>query len=458
MSEDGIDAVLEQTIRSERYLLSGILEDETGGNADWCMNQGLDEEMFYDPNHQQIYGIVTAMRNDGNSLDYLEVHRRILTSKFSSDNMQRAMFEVERVQSGDKIVKLEACFKMVKDYHINRLLRKAAMGINQDIADGQKPEDIVTGVRALLDNVDKSQVESMSPSSEFIELAYDQLENPKKNPGLPTGLNGIDAVLDGMKPQQLIVLGARPGIGKTSIAVNVCNHIADIWKKPIAFFSMEMSKEELGIRMIASHAEINERRYKKGLYSGDPQALQKVEVARQALVAAPIFCDDQPNLTVSRIASRSRAIQNKHGLGCVIVDYLQLCNAEKDTGRTREERISHIAQALKNLAKSLRVPVFCLAQLNREMEKENRRPRKSDLRESGAIEQAADIILLLHQDEQMESTIGPNNGTQVEAIIAKHRNGETSKQGQIMLEFIPFWTKYKDWIVTGSQQQNMKGV
>jgi replicative DNA helicase len=394
------------------------------------------------------------MRNEGRRLDYLEVMKRLMAAKAWGEQMMFDLRDVEKVQDGVRVVKIPECIAGVKDSYKLRLLRKMIIAVGDDIRDGVSPDDVATSVRGLLDKMDASQSDAMTPSSVFIESAHDMIVNPKKIKGLPSGLSGLDFVLDGFKPPQLIVFGARPGIGKTSLAVNICNHISGIWKEPSAVFSMEMSEEELGMRMICSKAEVNQRRYKTHPTQTDTL---KLDQARQHLKNAPIFVDDAPNLTVSRIAARVRSIKNKHGLGIIIVDYLQLCDSEPNSGRTREEKISSISRGLKKVAKSLNVPVICLAQLNREVERENRRPRKSDLRESGAIEQDADVIGLLHQDEEMEQKTGLDSGTQVELIIAKHRNGDTTKVGDIMLEFIARWTKFKDWHTNqGQSQQTMK--
>ena len=252
--------------------------------------------------------------------------------------------------------------------------------------------------------------------------------------GLPTGLSDLDAVSGGLQNSNLIILAARPGMGKTALALN----IAKSCKVPAFFFSLEMSKSQLSDRMLSGKSKINLNRLTTGkLYADDWDRLNRAAAEVSEL---PIFIDDSPALHFSEVSRRARLAYKRHGVRLVIIDYLQLVRGDGGKSGNREAEIASISRALKTLAKELCIPVLALSQLNLELEKRSeKRPQMSDLRESGQIEQDADVILFIYRDDVYnQAPENPNRGT-AEIIVAKHRNGPT---GYAKVAFNPETTTF----------------
>ncbi|MBI5591974.1 MAG: replicative DNA helicase [Deltaproteobacteria bacterium] len=274
--------------------------------------------------------------------------------------------------------------------------------------------------------------------SDLVNDAVDGYEAAKTKggvTGLPTGLCDLDAVLGGLQPSDLIILAARPSMGKTAMAVNM----AENCKAPALIFSLEMAKNQLADRMLSGRSKINLNRLTTGkLYGNDEWA--KLNQAAGELADLQIFIDDSPSLHFSEITRRARIAYKRHGIRLVVIDYLQLMRGDAAKGN-REAEIASISRALKGLAKELCIPVLALSQLNRELEKRSeKRPQLSDLRESGQIEQDADVILFLYRDEVYNRAPGnPDRGT-AEIIVAKHRNGPI---GFAKVAFCPETTTFK---------------
>jgi len=258
--------------------------------------------------------------------------------------------------------------------------------------------------------------------------------------GVPTGYDDLDRITTGLQSSDLIIVAGRPSMGKTALALNIVQNAAIFHKVPVAVFSLEMSKEQLGMRMLCSVSRVDSQDLRTG-FIRDPD-WPKLARATGILSEAPIFIDDSPAISVLEMRAKSRRLKIEHNIGLVVVDYLQLMRG-RSTAERREQEISEISRSLKAMAKELSLPVIALSQLNRSLEsRPNKRPQLSDLRESGAIEQDADVICFLYRDEiYNKSEDNPKRGI-AEIIIGKQRNGPT---GTIELTFIDKFTTFENY-------------
>ena len=258
--------------------------------------------------------------------------------------------------------------------------------------------------------------------------------------GVPSGFKDLDDLTAGFQKSDLIILAARPGMGKTSLALNIAHYAATVAENfvPVAFFSLEMSKEQLVRKLISSEGRIDGDRLRTGRMTGDEWA--KLYAARGLLEDTPIYIRDDPSPTVLQIKAQARRMKKKYGVGIVVVDYLQLMRDPRE--KVREQQIARISGDLKGMAKELDVPVFALSQLNRELEKRpNRRPKLSDLRESGAIEQDADVVITIYRDEVYRKD-SPDKGI-AEVEVVKQRKGRI---GLVKLTYLSQFTKFENYI------------
>ena len=285
--------------------------------------------------------------------------------------------------------------------------------------------------------------QGLEPLSKILVDVFDHLQELSLAgtdvPGMPTGFIDLDRTLTGLHPTELVLLAARPGMGKTSFALNILLHAGKFSGKSVVFFSLEMSREQLAQRLISSEAFLDNKKLMTGKLNADDW--DKVTLASSALSHTSIFIDDNPSLTVADMNAKCRRVEN---LGLVIIDYLQLMQAS-GTGRSyagenRQQVVADISRALKIMAKELRVPVLCLSQLSRANEsRSDKRPMLSDLRESGAIEQDADVVMFLYRDDYYNKDSDKRN--QAECIIAKNRRGETTT---IPLQWLPEFTTFSN--------------
>jgi replicative DNA helicase len=272
-----------------------------------------------------------------------------------------------------------------------------------------------------------------------IDLLY---QSPNAITGVATGFSDLDDKTSGLQSSDLIIIAGRPSMGKTTFAMNMAENAAVGHKIPVAIFSMEMPGTQLAMRMIASLGRINSHRMRTGKLDDDDWP--RLTSAVNLLSEAPIFIDDTPALTPMELRTRARRIKREHGLGLIIVDYLQLMQSS-EMNENRATEISGITRALKGLAKELDVPLIAMSQLNRSLEsRTDKRPVMSDLRESGAIEQDADVILFIYRDEVYNED-SPSKGT-AEIIIGKQRNGPI---GKVTLTFLGEYTKFENYISAG---------
>ena len=418
-------------LEAERSVLGAVLIDPS---AITLVAEFLKPEHFYDPNHQLIFTAMLSLFEKQQPIDIVTLINQLKTD----GNLKKIGgkgYLSDLINAVPTSANIEKYGLIVKDHYTKRKLIEISSRMVERAFDDQ------TEVKKLLDEIE-TEVFALSREHlhrDFIQLreilaeSYERLEKLMKSGsgfrGLPSGFDELDRKLAGFQESNLIILAARPALGKTSFALNITANIAIKNKQPVGFFSLEMSKEELVDRLLVGTADIDAWRLKTGKLSDDDY--QKITEAMGELSDAPIFIDDTPGISILEMRAKARKLKAQNDLKLLIVDYLQLADAGRRFD-SRVQEVSFISQGLKNLARELRIPVLAISQLSRAVEQRGtKKPQLSDLRESGSIEQDADIVLFLYQEEEAEDLLDQNKRL-VKVLIAKHRNGPT---GEIDLMF-----------------------
>jgi len=400
----------------EQSLLGAILIDK---EAIVDVSAKLSSEDFYSPSHQAIYEAMLQLYENRDPIDILTL----------GDSLKKAK-QLNKIGGSDYLAllaeKVPTAANSVKYGEIIRDLahKRELIRIGSSIV--EKAFDDSSTASGLLENTERDifALSQKNLSQNFILIrdaladSFDRLDELHKHAGglrgVPTGFKDLDDTLAGMQNSNLLILAARPGMGKTALCLNIAQHAAAHAKLPVGIFSLEMSKEELVDRLIVSEADIDAWRLKTGnLKEAD---FAKISDAMGRLGDAPIFIDDTPGIGIMEMRTKARRLQSEHGVKLLIVDYLQLVISSRQH-ENRVQEVSEVSQSLKNLARELKIPVLALSQLSRAVESRGiKEPQLADLRESGAIEQDADVVMFLYRpdDENLE---------QIALKIAKHRNG-----------------------------------
>jgi len=417
-----LDRLPPQNLEAEQSILGAILIDN---NALPKALEILTPEDFYKLSHRKIFYAVTELFDRNEPIDLIT-----LPDYLKKKNELEDVGGISYLSSLVNIVPTAANVKYHSNIVRERALLRGLLRSANDIAgkvyeNNLDAEDLVDyAEKSIFDISDKrvkasfvSLKEVIKDSFEMIEHLYDKKETVT---GVPSGFKDLDDFTTGFQKGDLVVVGGRPSMGKTAFTLNVAQHVGLDLREPVAIFSLEMSKEQLALRMLCSEAMVNSNSIRKGFIRKEDW--HKLTSAASNLTGAPIFIDDSSAITVLELRAKARRLKMEHGLSLVIVDYLQLMKG-KGSFERREQEISDISRSLKGLAKELHVPVIAVSQLNRSVE--SRRPPKpmlADLRESGAIEQDADVILFLYRDEVYNKD-NPANKGKAEVDIAKQRNG-----------------------------------
>lgn len=383
---------------------------------------------FFQQRHVTIFDAVMALHAKGAAIDMVMV-REALADRGVLDQVGGVAYLVELAESTPAIGAATHYARIVRDKAITRDVIEASHKTLDQI---QQPGDV--DLDAALDEIEqrfyhiREQSISLSPDVESfaqtMQRKYDELTSSEPgNRGILTGLIELDELTNGLHPGQMIVIAARPGMGKSALMTNIVEHVLLKERKPCAVFSLEMSRDEIGMRMMCSVGGVSFFRARKRHLSGDDARGLASAVGK--LTPAPGYIDDRGGITIAQLRARARRLVSRHGAAVVFVDYLQLMDGGTQRGRRREEEVASISRGMKAMAKELNVPVVCLSQLNRNTEsREGNRPKLSDLRESGSIEQDADVVILLHRDDyynRSNENFVPTNIA--DADVAKQRNG-----------------------------------
>ena len=428
-----------QHIEAEQSVLGGILIEN---QAIHKVMEILTPDDFYREAHQKIFTSLLDLSERDEPGDLITLTND-LRKKDGLDSVGGASYIASLIDSVPTAANIEYYARIIKEKSVLRKLIETATNIvTQGYEDREDVEGLLDEAEQAIFQIAENRVRpSFYPIREIVKSSFKTLEKlyEKKElvTGVPSGFKDLDKYTAGFQPSDLIIVAGRPSMGKTAICLNFAQHAAASAKVPVAIFSLEMSKEQLVLRMLCSEAMVEGTRLRTGFLSESDWP--KLTMAAGNLSDSPIFIDDTPALTILELRAKARRLKGEHGLGMLVVDYLQLMR-----GRTfienRQQEISEISRSLKALAKELNLPVIAVSQLSRRSEsREDKRPQMSDLRESGAIEQDADLILFIYRDEVYNRTEG-NHG-QAEVIIGKQRNGPT---GKVDLTFLDKFTAFKD--------------
>ncbi len=382
----------------------------------------LHTDDFYFEQHKVIFDAVSHLFLENVPLDLIVLSGEL---KDKLETVGGISYLATIVDSVDTTENVKYYLDIIKE----KALLRRLIGAANDIADMCYTAD--DDVSKILDSAEQKifnilQGRDLKGFYHIRDVMPDVIKNIEsirasggKMGGMPTGFKQLDAITSGLQKTDLIILAARPGIGKSSFALNIAGHVAKATKEPVAIFTLEMSKEQLANRLLWSDAKIEGEKFRTGNISGED--MKKIAHALGNLVKAPIYIDDTPNIPVSEMRAKCRRLKLEKGLGMVVIDYLQLMQGGK-RAESRQQEVSEISRALKIMAKELEVPVLTLSQLSRASVTRDT-PILSDLRESGAIEQDADIVMFLSRKTGDE--VSPEEANLAQCIIAKHRNGST---------------------------------
>ena len=401
----------------------------------------LKADEFYIKLNRDIYETVYAMFSYGQTIDPVTVLAQMKIRGVYQDSCESYMAEVMRnTPTAANVLEYAA---IVRDRALLRRLGEAADEINNLVYEdeGEAEAKLEAAERKIYALRQGRNVGGLMPISQVVQSVFDEMSaaaaSGSKIPGIPTGLSDLDKTILGLNKSELILIAARPGMGKTSIALNMALHVGMTLHKTVAIFSLEMSREQLTMRLLSRAALIPSQNLLTGQLS--EQQWRDIADAAQTLSAADIRIDDNPSLTVSDMNAQCRRIQN---LDLVVIDYLQLMQSAGSghswSNESRTQAFSDISRMLKIMAKELNVPVICLSQLSRANEsRQDKRPMLSDLRESGAIEQDADVVIALYRDGYYNKEC--ENPNLAEAIVLKNRKGAT---GTVELSWLPEYTSF----------------
>jgi len=434
-----VDRLPPQNLEAEQSVLGAILlENDALPKA----IELLSPEDFYREPHRKIFNTMIELFEKNEAVDLITV-TETLTRKNELDIAGGVTYIANLASHVPTAANVRYHSKIVKEKALLRALIRSTTEIASKVYESSlEAEELVDYAEmiifAISDRRTKTSFfslkEVIKSSFEMIEHLYDKKETIT---GIPSGFADLDELTTGFQPGDFIVIGGRPSMGKTALGLNIAQHVGREMKGPVAIFSLEMSKEQLALRMLCSEAKVDSNNVRKGIFSKEDW--RRLTSAAGRLAEAPIFIDDSSYISVLEMRAKARRLKTEHGaLSLVVVDYLQLMRGRGSFER-REQEISEISRSLKGLSKELKVPVIALSQLNRSVEqRENKRPNLSDLRESGAIEQDADVILFLYRDEVYNKN-NPSNRGKAEVIIAKQRNGPTDT---IHLTFLSNCTRF----------------
>lgn len=382
---------------------------------------------FYKEAHNSIYEAILGLYEEREPLDVLSISNK-LDESGKLDEAGGSSYLASIVNSVPSASHVVHYAKVVqKKALLRRLIDSATEIISMGYQEGEDVEKILDEAEQKIFQVSQKYIkQDFVPIRSILEDAFNRIDelhkNGDKSRGIPTGFPDLDNILAGLQKSDLIILAARPSVGKTSLALDIARQAAIREKVPVGIFSLEMSSDQLVDRMLSAEAKVDLWRLRTGKLKseGDDNDFQRIGEAMGIMSEAPIFIDDTASANIMEMRTMARRLQAEHKLGLIIIDYLQLM--EGRNGENRVQEISEISRALKQLARELNIPVIALSQLSRAVEARSPQiPKLSDLRESGSIEQDADVVLFLYREDR-EKPDTPNKGV-VKIIIAKHRNG-----------------------------------
>ena len=402
-------------------------------------------DMLYLPQHQKLYRIFLNMFDLAQTVDFVTVLQEVENAGIFREEGEAKTYLVQLMDAVPSTANLRDYCRIIRDYYYRRRLILAAGVISHAAQQGDSSSErlLELAEQSIYDIRQGKNSGAMVPIETAVIETFDRLqhltgEDRAEYAGLPTGFVELDAKMTGLNKSDLILVAARPGMGKTAFALNVAAYVATHSKREVAIFSLEMSKVQLAKRLVAMNSKVDSQRIRIGELEDDEWA--KITESSIILGESTLYIDDTGSISINDLRSKCRKLKMEKGLGLIIIDYLQLMSGNSGSKNiSRQQEISDISRSLKSLARELDCPVIALSQLSRKVEeREDKRPILSDLRESGAIEQDADVVMFLYRDEYYTKDASTKKGI-TEIIIGKQRNGPTCT---VELKWLNQYTKF----------------
>jgi replicative DNA helicase len=444
-----VDRLPPHSIEAERGVLGCVLLSP-GDCLGVCIEKFKSgPELFYDLRHRHIYELLVEMYDHREAIDLLTVQQR-LKDRNQLEAVGGLVYLSGLPDAVPSAANLSYYADIIREKHLLRRMIQTCTEVVGQVYEYEGEVD------ALLDEVERDVLriseerveEQTTTIKELVKNAISTIENFHQRQGMLTGLAtgfpDLDKMTSGLHGGEMIVIAARPSMGKTSLAMNIAEHIALEERLPVGVFSLEMTAESLVLRMLCSRSRVNLRNIRDGFLA--ERDFPKLTGSAGKLAGAPLFIDDTAGLSILQLRAKARRMTQQYGIKLFVIDYLQLLHSTSRRAENRQQEIADISNGIKALAKELKVPMIVLSQLNRELEKDkNRKPRLSDLRESGAIEQDADLVALLYKPSSGDEDDSDKSGLEQDAVpvnllIAKQRNGPT---GDVALTFLKAYTRFE---------------
>ncbi|HOW66005.1 MAG TPA: replicative DNA helicase [Candidatus Paceibacterota bacterium] len=443
-----LDRLPPHALEAEQGVLGCILLSP-GENLGLCLEKLKGAAaVFYDLRHQTVFEVLLEMYEQKVAIDLITLQQR-LKDKSQLEAVGGLAYLSSLQDAVPSAANMAYYLDIVREkYLLRKMIQTCTSVIGRVYEHEGEVESLLDEVERDVLRINEERVETQSMTiKELVHKAINIIEDFHQRKGaltgLGTGFTDLDKLTSGLHQGEMIVIAARPSMGKTSLAMNIAEHVAVDLRLPVGVFSLEMTAESLVLRMLCSRARVNLRDIREGFLA--ERDFPRLTASAGKLANAPLFIDDTPGLSILQLRARGRRMMQQYGVKLFVIDYLQLLHSTSRRAENRQQEIADISNGIKALAKELQVPVIVLSQLNREVEKEkNRKPRLSDLRESGAIEQDADLVGLLYKassgDEDEGSPSEETDAVAVSLLIAKQRNGPT---GEVNLTFLKGYTRFE---------------
>lgn len=445
-----VDRLPPHSLEAEQGVLGCVLLSPNDCLGECIVKFKKGSEVFYDLRHQALYDVLTEMYDAKEPIDLITLPQR-LKDRQHLEGIGGLGYLSSLPDAVPSAANLGYYLEIVHEKYILRKMLQTCTDVAGKVYDHEGEVDkLLDEVETEILRISEDRVEEKSSKiKDLVNRAINQIEEYHQNQGMLTGIStgfmDFDKMTTGMHGGEMIVIAARPSMGKTSLAMNIAEHVALEQKVPVGVFSLEMTAESLVLRMLCSRSRVNLRNIRDGFLA--ERDFPKLTGAAGKLANSPLFIDDSSGLSILQLRAKARRMHQQFGIRLFVIDYLQLLNSTSRRAENRQQEIADISNGIKALAKELQVPVIVLSQLNRELEKDkNRKPRLSDLRESGAIEQDADLVGLLYKPGGGDDDDASGGGGQeqdaipVNLLIAKQRNGPT---GDVHLTFLKSYTRFE---------------
>jgi len=449
-----LERPLPHNLEAERSILGAVLLDNHALNA---AVERLRTDDFFLPQHRRIFERMVQLAERQEAIDTITLMEDL--ARVGELEAAGGVPYLSQLADGlPRVTNVDHYARIVKEKSVLRNLIHSASAIQeQALAAGDDADVILDRAESQIFQLAEDRVKAgLIGVKDLVKDGFERLEKifseGRRITGLATGYANLDNETAGLQPSELVILAARPSMGKTALALNIAENVALRQREPVAIFSLEMSKESLLLRLLSSQARVDAHKFRTGHLNRDDWA--KVTTSLGELGEAPIWIDDSASSTVLEMGAKARRLKRDRGLSLVIVDYIQLIVPTLNRrSANRQEEVSSISRALKALAKELKVPVLVLSQLTRAPEREERKPQLADLRESGAIEQDADVVLFINRPNFYKTDIPDEERAKAELIIAKQRNGPT---GSLNFVFLSRHTRFEqaapdEWSTMGDE-------